>query len=234
MTEATLLLAFEGLTGSRSSTIGCPPFAPMARELKCECGRPDLVGAPTLASSLPSDPERLADALRARAVSRVLSVLEPDSIIRPDDVMAACGLSRATVTRALAGLERSGLVVTLDKGEYALARGASEPRWQLWAFEVKLDNWKRALYQAVQYQAFAHVSVVVTAEEWAHRLERHLDLFETSGVGAVAVDVSAGTARVMSLPRIGSPRSRFQYYYALGNFLSECSPPPRLPDRGTP
>jgi len=123
------------------------------------------------------------------------------------------------VRKSLRQLEELGLARGNDAHEYALSPTLAHIDWELWAFELKLHDWKRALYQALQYQAFAHFSVVVIAEQWAHRAERQVDAFRSFNIGIIALEADTRHMRIILHPQKSTPRSRFHYYYALGKFL---------------
>lgn len=69
---------------------------------------------------------------------------------------------------------RSGLVDVLAR---------SRRKKSLVAFEAKLDNWRRAFYQAYRSTAYANKSYVIVPENVASRAIRDRDEFELRGVG---------------------------------------------------
>lgn len=62
-------------------------------------------------------------------------------------------------------------------------------KWgDLLAFEMKLENWKQALYQAYRNSSFAHYSYVVLPYPTARRAARHEHEFLRRGVGLCSVE----------------------------------------------
>src|SRR5258708_1081848 len=55
------------------------------------------------------------------------------------------------------------------------------------AVELKLENWPRALWQALNNFQVAEQSYVAVWHEYVHRVERHLSLLDQYGVGLIAV-----------------------------------------------
>jgi hypothetical protein len=55
------------------------------------------------------------------------------------------------------------------------------------AVELKLANWRRALWQALNNFQLADQSYVAIWHENLHRVEDHLDLFELYGIGLIGV-----------------------------------------------
>ena len=58
------------------------------------------------------------------------------------------------------------------------------------AFEMKLEKWKQALYQAYRNSSFAHYSYVVVPSKTALRAAKQTHEFIRRGVGLISVDES--------------------------------------------
>lgn len=78
---------------------------------------------------------------------------------------------------------------------------ALPPNLLLYAFELKISAWRRALKQAFRYSYFADRSVVVVPPKTAAIARRHLDVFRLHGIGLWSFDARAGR-----IVRIYSPR----------------------------
>lgn len=65
---------------------------------------------------------------------------------------------------------------------------ARHRRKTLVAFEAKLDNWKRAFYQAYRSTAYANKSYIIVPAYVASRALRDRDEFELRGVGLCSFD----------------------------------------------
>jgi hypothetical protein len=64
---------------------------------------------------------------------------------------------------------------------------------ELWAYELKLRDWKRALYQALRYRKFASRVCVVMPPNAKHLLQQNSGLFRRLGVGALVFDPDSGS-----------------------------------------
>jgi hypothetical protein len=134
-------------------------------------------------------------------------------------------------------LESLGVVAPSGATGYVRCAPFLDQEWEVWAFEVKLDHWQRALYQALQYGAFAHRVAVVVPERWAHRFERQIQRFRTLKVGIIALDPDTGEVRSILRPRKRAPASRFHHLYVLGKLLAAAdrkAPSPLPGDRPLP
>lgn len=56
------------------------------------------------------------------------------------------------------------------------------------AIEVKVQDWHRALRQAIAYRLFSNKSYVALWHRYLHRIENNLGLFEQYGIGVLSVD----------------------------------------------
>jgi hypothetical protein len=90
--------------------------------------------------------------------------------------------------RYLASLVKAGLLEPTPTGCYRLAIPREHPIGVVVAIEAKLDKWRRALFQAQRYRAFANASYVTVPEPKASRLLQHRRQFRKTGVGLICVD----------------------------------------------
>lgn len=220
MTETQLTDAFlAGISDGHSLEPPCV-LHDIVREMDCQKGRPDLVASWCRVDDLSIDSSILALALSKRSLAYVLSLLSTTATRTRESMIACANLSGSTLDRALRELEEYGFVLAQGRHRYLLSPQIAGIDWYLSAFEVKLNNWKRALSQALSYQAFAQYATVVVAEPWSRRAERQANIFRKFKVGLVVVDSMEGTMRNVVSPGRIEPRSRFHHYYAVGSFLS--------------
>lgn len=82
--------------------------------------------------------------------------------------------------------------------------GSNDTDVTVFAFELKLSNWKRALVQAFRYRSFAEYSFVVLDSEHSAPAIRNLQMFIRADVGLVTLD-SEGTVEVHCRPQCRKP-----------------------------
>jgi hypothetical protein len=70
-----------------------------------------------------------------------------------------------------------------------------EPRVELVAIELKISDWRKALWQACVNLQVAHRSYIAIWHEFAHRPSRHKELIDSYGVGLMVVH--PGDARIV-------------------------------------
>ena len=56
------------------------------------------------------------------------------------------------------------------------------------AIELKLSNWRRALFQAFRYRSFAEISIVVLDHARVAPALRNIDRFQNANIGLMSID----------------------------------------------
>ncbi len=184
-------------------------------ESDCSEGRADWVWAGT-ACDWPSDlVHQSADLLRQPTCSRILGLLKPRAPRRESYLQDRVGVAGRTFRRWLLELIEAGLAAELGMGRYTLGPHFSVPEIEICSFEFKLENWKRAFYQAKRYRVFSHRVFVVMPPEAGARVNGALDQFEKFNVGLLTHDVDGTSQRVLP-SRKRQPISRAGFIRALG------------------
>lgn len=75
----------------------------------------------------------------------------------------------------------------------------------LFAFEIKMSNWRKALSQAYRYRYFANIAVVILPVSDAQRAKVYLSTFKMLGIGLWAFDKSMGHIKKICTPRYRRP-----------------------------
>ena len=218
--EALLSDAFAAMVRSPGGAAGLPELPTLLPEFTARQGVADFVAVQCTAQQLGHAAEAgWGTLLRQPATAAVYS----HTRWAPRSFAYLCtrtGLAPRTVKGSLCALESGGLLKQTERGTFLRAQHL-HPQPDVWAFEIKVSNWRRALFQALQYQAFAHRVCVVIAAEFAHRAEKHRELFMRLGVGLLVLHHSSGKP---SLTRKVAPRRRrpsFGEYHlhALGQII---------------
>ena len=86
---------------------------------------------------------------------------------------------------------------------------------ELWAFELKLKNWKRAIYQAAQYQTFTDKVFTVFPSNKKELLLKNIDSFKKLGIGCILQDYQNNTIEIIHHPSRKDFKHNSQYLFAL-------------------
>ena len=73
--------------------------------------------------------------------------------------------------------------ITKKKNLYFLSDSFVQESDNIWAFDLKAPNWKRALQQATLYKAFANYVVAVRPSDEEEALQEKLELFAEHIIG---------------------------------------------------
>jgi len=224
VTEQRFSRLFKTAISKGAWTAHYPQLTNLVAELECLHGRPDYVGSTSVGRHYwrlgNGRGKMIVSALSSPTHVQVLSVLNPSVPRSESYLVRRTGLRSQGLKRSLHTLTSDGLVLETARSTFTLSPEIAGLRCELWAIELKLQAWRRALYQALRYQVFAHRTLVVMPEVWAHRIEENVDRFRRVGVGILAFDCDNGSLRVIQNPRKSGPTSRVHYLYALGKFLA--------------
>lgn len=185
VTEVFLSDLFEAYLGTVSRKTNLPVFDVVAREFPAPVGVADFVGlaCPDWERAKLDIQEKLLGLPRG-PVAEVLSKLKCSSPRTPDYVIKTSNYSRAVITGAIGALIAAGVVQRTISG--ALVRvGFSMPDADIYFFEVKLQNWKRAIYQALQAKAYSSKVCCVFPSSKRSLIEKNRDIFRKNNVGVM-------------------------------------------------
>jgi len=153
---------------------------------------------------------------------RIIVALRAKQPKAVDELAHDTGQSPETVRFWLARMVAEGLVRDIGGSAYVLGPKSRLPNCEIWCFEGKLKNWRRALYQAARYRAFAHRSFVVMPEDFVRPAEANKQSFKLARVGLLALN-SDGCLRIITTPRSKEPRSQVMHTMAKGRALEHIA-----------
>lgn len=87
------------------------------------------------------------------------------------------------------------LTLNVDKLIISRVKGFSLPKVDVISLELKLDKWKKALWQASRNQAYYAKSYVVMPSEKEDLIRQNIEFFTVNGVSAVVVNTSGGAIK---------------------------------------
>lgn len=218
LTELQMSIAFDNVL--RSSYInGIPSFDLVYREVICQQGVADFVGLTNSNSELFNHLEELS---HLESSSQILSLLKPKAGRTKNYLKLKTGLSDITLNRVLKDLYEKKYI-TKSNNVYTLSDKFNFSRINIWAFELKLSNWKRASFQALQYKAFANYTVVVFPYEKETILREHRNSFKELNIGILLFDTTTHKTKWILRPKKEQPISKWHTCFTLGKMANQFS-----------
>jgi len=200
---------------------GYDKYPVIMREVDCHRGRADIVCAVIRKNILDySTLKHLGVSLSQPAKAKILSWFDKRSPNSVEYISKVTGLVEKTVRRHLRDMLELGFVESNANGTWVLSKKFKLPDIEIWAFEVKLHNWKRAFYQALRYRGFSHHIIVVMPAEYSKIPVKNIELFREMNVGLMAID-QQGKLEFIEKPQREKPSSKRHHLYALGQIISE-------------
>lgn len=159
---------------------------------------------------------------RWRTISIILAFLKQKQFRTPEYIIRNTGFNSKIVTRELNYLCRVGICQKNDVGNLKFSDDFDMPIAHIHSFELKMNNWKRALFQAVRYKNFSeYVSIVMPIEKEQILLD-NIRMFEECNVGVLLFDAEKDKLKILYRPKKNSTISLQHLYYMSGKLLIEC------------
>jgi len=180
-----------------------PAFERLFRELQ---GSADFVGFPHEKLIGTYDFSKLSSLEHG---SLVLSILKYNSGRTKDYIKERTGITDTALNRALRELKANDFLVK-KKNLYFLSKSFVQESDNIWAFDLKAPNWKRALQQATLYKAFANYVVAVRPSDEEEALQEKLELFAELNVGLLLFDPQSLEYKWLRRPLKDNALSKWQ------------------------
>ena len=149
--------------------------------------------------------------------TNILAYLRVVRRARPHTIATRLRLSPRTANQRIAALSEAQ-ALTGCAGAVALTPACRDLLPKVTAIEVKVDNWQRAVSQALRNRIFAHHSFIALPMGVAMRVHRDPVLSRT-GVGVIGIDVD-GASRMLKPSALRQPRV-WAYYYKLAALVGQ-------------
>lgn len=123
------------------------------------------------------------------------------------------GVNISTARAMLRNFQSAGFCrPTNKKGHWIKTQQPAIPAKKIVAYEAKLRNWQRALYQANRYLAYADYSWVILDKKNITPAIKNIQYFESLGIGLISVDPEDGLENIYPAKKNGpkSPWSRWE------------------------
>jgi len=187
----------------------------LAHESTCSEGRADIVWGRFGNGCSPTRIRAHSALLQNATASRILSSLRRSAAQHEEQIYPRIGVTLPVFKKWLRALVEAELVTKTQDGRLRAIPRKKFPSVEICAFELKLKNWRRALYQATRYRSFSDQAFVVMPAESARTAFKHRETFRKANVGLVSHDAS-GNSTVLIRPRKRAPHAGHRAIMAIG------------------
>ena len=181
--------------------------------------RPDLVDARIryLPESIAA--EMLAPLLKAPAKAALLAALRHGSPRTKRYLSRITGYSDRWLNSNVDELADAGLIQVHRGSSFSIACRLPLNMVEITAYEGKLHDWRRALYQARHYRTYCHRVWVVMPVTGARNAMKIASAFRAGDIGLIAVHQDGGTSIEIKRGRRRWPVNPRLYLMAVGTVL---------------
>lgn len=191
-----------------------PNFESVYRELQ---GSADFVGFPHEKVIGTYDFSKLSSLEHS---SLILSILKYNSGRTKEYIKERTGIADTALNRTLRELKANNLMLK-KKNLYFLSDSFVQESDNIWAFDIKAPNWKRALGQAGLHKAFANYVVVVRPFDEEEALQEKLELFAELNVGLMLFNSQSLEFKWLRRPLKDNALSKWQKLFFLGRLSAQ-------------
>jgi len=217
--EKEMADAFQDLLQSSEGLPHIGVFDGVYREITCRQGRPDFIAmrSKSVNKAVPL-PEKTGF-----VGSLILSLLKQRSPRTLQYLIEKSEYSEKSVKRSLRQLLASGHIDKTESESYILGAASGQFGVEIWSFELKLNNPKRALFQAQQSCAFAECSIIVVPPDQAINYKRYTEAIKRWGIGIATFDPFTHSFSMSKRPRKSRAFSLHHKIYAIAQFYSKTN-----------
>lgn len=203
--------AFQRLLQSRRGLPDVGVFDAVYREISCQQGRPDFIALRNLSCTDPNRPLRVPGLVGPS----ILHLLKPKAPHTLDYLFAHSEFTRSSIRKSLRQLVDSGHVEETESNSYRLGNSSKGPQPEIWSFELKLCNPRKAVFQAQQSRAFAERAIIVVPPGQERNYERFRVAMQRWHIGLATFDLATGDFSFVRKGRKARALSHSHQLYAL-------------------
>lgn len=220
-TEKEMADAFLQLLQSTNGLPGIGTFDGVYSEISCRQGRPDFIA---LRNKNGFEPKRLSESIGIIGPA-ILAILKFNAPRTLHYLVRQSEFSEDSIRRSLRQLIASGHVECTETGSYLLGNAAAHLQTELWAFELKLDKPKRAVFQAQQSRVYANRAVIVVPPGQEKNYSTYRMALKRWGIGLATFDPVTGIFKIIRRCRNTRAVCPQHQIYALSQIGISLYPP---------
>ena len=209
--EEEMAQAFQRLLMSGSGLPGAGCFDAVYREISCRQGRPDFIALRFKSSSN----HRNSINVPGFVGPAILQTLKPKAPRTFDYILSKLEFGRESIRKSLRLMIENGYIEQMKSGTYRLSTEMNYEKPEIWTFELKLNNPKKAVFQAQQSRAYAERAIIVVPPGQEKNYERFRETMQRWHVGLSTFNPNTGVFRFIRKGRKARALSPMQQIYTL-------------------
>lgn len=150
------------------------------------------------------------------SATKILGCLKVIPRARAATLSAMTGIHAKQTVDYLGALEMVG-VVKKQSQSYTLTHSWRNILPTVLSIELKVKDWRKAVYQAITNRTFTHMSLIALPESVATRIRNERVILKY-GIGILSISDNCG-AQIIRKPRRSKPQV-WPYYYRLASVLA--------------
>ena len=156
-------------------------------------------------------------------ISKIIAVLSGKSYHTVDYILKKTGMNTNSINRELSYLLKMKIIDRNDRGLYKINSWVDMPTIKISSFELKLENWKRAFFQALRYKMFSDYAYVVMPINKKDILEKNKKVFVENNIGIILYNQSEEELVILNRPKKNKTMSSVHYCYMIGKLMNEMN-----------
>lgn len=213
--EKEMANAFQNLLKSQNGIPEIGVFNDIYREINCCQGRPDFIALRYLSDFKKNSLTHISGFVSPS----ILSLLKPTSSRTLNYIISHTGYTYESIKKTLRQLIYNGHIEQTEAGAYRLGKEVKEVKTELWAFELKLSNPRRAVFQAQQSRAFAEYAMIVVPPGQERNYTRFSETIKRWGIGLATFDPINNNFCFVKKGRRAKAFSQMHRFYALSQMV---------------
>lgn len=195
-------------------------FHAVYREVSCRQGQPDFIALRYASNQKPVDHFHVPGLIGPSIINK----LRPKSPRTLDYLLDCLEFSPNSIRKALRQLVERAIVERTDSGSYRLSVNLLRQLPEMWSFELKLSNPKKAVFQAQQSRAYAERAIIVVPPGQERNYDRFRETMRRWHIGLATFDMNTGLFRFVRKGRRARALSRTHQIYAISQLNARRHP----------
>lgn len=216
--EEEMAQAFQRVLLSESGLPGVGCFSAIYREISCRQGRPDFIALRYEFSSYHRDNLNVPGLVGPA----ILQNLKPKAPRTLDYLIGRLEFGPESIRKSLRLMIENGYIEQLESGAYRLAADMNHEKPEIWSFELKLNNPKKAVFQAQQSRVYAERAIIVVPPGQEKNYERFRETMQRWHIGLSTFNPITGVFRFVRKGRKAQAFSPTQQIYTLSQMARRC------------